>query len=95
MSVIVKGMEMPKYCYDCPLQDGEDGRCNILGIIVYDIPKECPLIEVVRCEDCEHYKQSEADTSRKMCWRKDMDGFPVCYDFYPIDFCSYGGGREE
>lgn len=53
MSVIVKGMEMPKYCYDCPLQDGETGRCNILKITVCDyIPKECPLVEVVRCREC-------------------------------------------
>ena len=51
--------------------------------------------EIVRCKDCEHYKQSEADPNRKMCWRKDMDGFPVCYDFYPTDFCSYGERRAD
>lgn len=46
MSVIVKGMKMPKDCYDCPLHDGETGRCNILGITICDyIPKECPLVE--------------------------------------------------
>ncbi|MBQ2049303.1 MAG: hypothetical protein II493_02690 [Spirochaetales bacterium] len=50
--------------------------------------------ELVRCEDCVHYKQSEADPNRKMCWRKDVDGFPICYDFYPTDFCSYGERRK-
>ena len=63
MSVIVKGMEMPKHCYDCPLQDGETGRCNILGITVYDIPKECPLIEMVRCEECKYREGSMCDYS--------------------------------
>jgi len=52
-------------------------------------------VEVVRCKDCEHYKPSEADPNRKMCWRKDVDGFPVCYDFYPTDFCSYGERRDD
>lgn len=51
--------------------------------------------EIVRCKDCEHYKQSEADPSRKMCWRKDVDGFPVCYDFCPTDYCSYGERRTD
>lgn len=59
MSVIVKGMEMPEYCYDCPLHDGENGRCNILGITVLDyIPKACPLVEVVRCKECKHNPDS-------------------------------------
>ena len=52
-------------------------------------------VEVVRCEHCVHYKQSEADPSRKMCWRKDVDGFPVCYDFCPTDFCSKGEPRND
>ena len=60
MSVIVKGIEMPKYCYDCPLQDGETGMCNRLGITVYDyIPKQCPLVELVRCKDC--WKRNDED----------------------------------
>ena len=56
MSVIVKDMEMPKYCSDCPLLDGETGRCNILKITVCDyIPKDCPLVEVVQCKECKHF----------------------------------------
>ena len=53
------------------------------------------VVPVVRCKDCKHYKQSEVDPSRKMCWRKDVDGWFVCYDFYPTDFCSYGERRED
>ena len=49
---------------------------------------------MVRCEVCKHYKQSEVEPSRKMCYRKDVDGWLVCYDFYPTDFCSYGERRK-
>lgn len=77
MSVIVKGMEMPKNCYDCPLHDGEYGVCNILIMTVCDyIPKECPLVEMVHCKDC---KYAEFIDDRITCdytteWL-DPDGF--------------------
>lgn len=46
--------------------------------------------QVVQCKECRFYQQSEADPSRKMCYRKDVDGWFVCYDFFPTDYCSYG-----
>lgn len=52
------------------------------------------LVEVVRCENCKHYKKSEV-SDRMMCWRKDVDGQPICYDFNPYDFCSYGKRRTD
>lgn len=58
---------------------------------------ECPTVdavEVVQCENCKHYKKSEV-SDRMMCWRKDVDGQPVCYDFNPNDFCSYGRRRTD
>ena len=58
---------------------------------------ECPTIDAVpvaRCKDCKHYKKSEV-SDRMMCWRKDVDGQPVCYDFNPNDFCSYGKRRTN
>ena len=82
MSVIVKGMEMPKHCYDCPLQDGEDGRCKVLGITVYEIPKECPLVEVVRCRDC---------VSHNICRTTNMWAVPPC----DVWFCSTEKRKEE
>lgn len=40
-------IEMPKYCYDCPCHNGENGRCNITGDSTYDKrPFDCPLKEV-------------------------------------------------
>lgn len=47
------------------------------------------VVEVVRCKECEHYKDS-ATGNRKACFRKDADGIPVCYDFLPDDWCKYG-----
>lgn len=54
-----------------------------LGILGVDIAP------IVRCEDCKYYKQSNV-ADRKMCFRKDADGVPVCYDFSPDDWCKYG-----
>ena len=45
--------------------------------------------KVVRCKDCIYY-QSSLFGERKMCFRKDVDGVQICYDFSPDDYCSYG-----
>ena len=91
MSVIVKGMEMPKDCYDCPLHDGETGRCNILGITVFDyIPKECPLVvEVVHCNECKYCLW--ADPYELWC---QGHGYPARL-VAGNDFCSKGRRIKE
>ena len=44
MSVLVKGMKMPKGCYECPLTDGEYGDCKVGATGEYDpYRKGCPL----------------------------------------------------
>lgn len=50
--------------------------------------------DTVLCRDCKHYKQS-AVADRKMCFRKDVDGVEVCYDFQPYDSCTYGERKDE
>ena len=89
MAVIVKGMEMPKHCYECPLQDREYGVCNILKITVYDIPKECPLVEVVQCKDCKYLVRSEG-----VCKVLSNNYEPPVY-VEDDDFCSRGKRRED
>lgn len=90
MSVIVRGMEMPKDCYDCPLHDGETGRCNILGITVCDyIPKECPLVEVVRCKDCKH---SRTDDSNYDCYRCELTPGRA---HFASGFCGMGERKDD
>lgn len=49
--------------------------------------------DTVLCKDCKYYKQS-AVADRKMCFRKDVDGVEVCYDFLPHDSCTYGERKE-
>lgn len=50
--------------------------------------------DTVLCQDCKHYKQS-AVADRKMCFRKDVDGIEVCYDFLPYDSCTYGERKAQ
>lgn len=50
--------------------------------------------DTVLCKDCMNYKQS-AVADRKMCFRKDVDGIEVCYDFLPYDSCTYGKRKDE
>lgn len=60
---------------------------------VFDIINDQPTYDIVICKDCKHYKPSEV-ARRKMCFRKDASGFPVCYDFLPNDWCKYGERKE-
>lgn len=51
MSVLVRGMEMPKNCWECSLSDVDDdyGRCCLFsGIACLNIGRQdnCPLVEV-------------------------------------------------
>ena len=86
MSVIVKGMDMPKRCYECPLRDAEYGVCNMLIMSVReDIPEECPLVEVVRCKDCKH---CSCDSIFNEYW---CNGRKVVSD----GFCNYGEKKDE
>jgi hypothetical protein len=49
------------------------------------------VVEVVRCKDCEHYKQNP--------WNKETDMLCQCYSDWhstePNDFCSYGERKEK
>ena len=59
MSILIKGMEMPKNCFDCPLfddvytdADGDDDYCCGLGVpLDYyktsgETKKDCPLVPI-------------------------------------------------
>ena len=60
MSVVIRGMEMPENCSECPClrHDSMDGKhayqCNVtLGIRTHidRKPKWCPLFEIKKWED--------------------------------------------
>ena len=44
MSILIKGVEMPKKSWECPCHNGED--CNVTKKVCYEVPKDCPLVEV-------------------------------------------------
>lgn len=46
MSILIKGMEMPKNCYECPMESAN--WCNILEKRAESIDRhqDCPLIEI-------------------------------------------------
>lgn len=50
MSLIIKGMDMPKYCYTCPAYDYIKSFCCVLRTKVINLNdnryKDCPLIAV-------------------------------------------------
>ena len=51
MSILIKGMEMPKNCWECSLSDIDDdfGRCCLYsGIACLTIGRQdnCPLVEI-------------------------------------------------
>lgn len=50
MSILIKGMDMPKYCYTCPAYDYIKSFCCVLRTKVINLNdnryKDCPLIAV-------------------------------------------------
>jgi len=49
MSVLIKGMEMPKACYACKLLNVEFWECRVLGNASHSAdcrPADCPLVPV-------------------------------------------------
>lgn len=44
MSILIKGVEMPKKSWECPCHNGE--YCNVTQKVCYEVPKDCPLVEV-------------------------------------------------
>ena len=89
MSVLIKGMKMPKCCDECDfIQHGGDDWCYITE---KEIPCDCPLIELPdhgdlidrdalkRLRKCEIDEYSDGWTFKDL-WEeeeKDMDSLPV------------------
>ena len=50
MSILIRGMEMPTSCLDCPLTDGHSASCLITKQSVYFFVNkrhnDCPLVPV-------------------------------------------------
>ena len=63
MSVLIKGMEMPKDCFMCYLSrlNGERLFCNVTGeeVLRYKIAPECPMTEPTESAERKHGKWEE------------------------------------
>ena len=82
MSVLIKGMEMPKNCGECPMIC-EDDLCHITkgGRTINERPPHCPLIEVpphgrlidadyqkhTLCAECTLYPDSCLENTGGVC----------------------------
>jgi hypothetical protein len=64
--IAIKGMEMPTSCKECMLNNVDSpwfGLCRTTGnnVIEYKDSRhpDCPLVEIVTCKDCKHWKDSD------------------------------------
>lgn len=85
--IAIPNMEKPKSCTECNEQ--------MINIVVDCYPDEygedrygnkitCPLIEIVECKDCKHYKREECRLDP--FWERATE---------PTDFCSKGERRAD
>jgi hypothetical protein len=47
--ILIRGMEMPEYCYECPCHNGESGYCQLYKggyLSSIERPAKCPLVDV-------------------------------------------------
>jgi hypothetical protein len=88
--VAIREMEMPKSCWRCNFCYDNKGyyycaiNNNLLAFSIVDIPSErpknCPLVEIVTCEDC---KSNNDNTCT-------IDGCGIVDDY----FCASAERRE-
>lgn len=99
MSVLIKGMDMPETCMDCPFKgfDRAGGRGNICTIdesitlhavldgvdVKFIRMGDCPLVEVVHCKDCTYMERGVKDSNEVWCCWHDSR-------MMESDFCSRG-----
>lgn len=83
MSVLIKGMDMPKSCSSCQLRfyDGDTDCCPFVGdsVFQYQRSDDCPLVTVP-----DHGRLIDADALMRHCVALPSDGgsLPVVYASY-------------
>ena len=89
--IAIKGMKMPSCCAKCRI--GASSYCyakskppyNLDHDIRFSRADDCPLIEIVTCEECEHWHDDGIMTT---CDKKIGHGFPKDH------FCPDGKKKE-
>ena len=94
--IAVKDMQMPKSCWDCPIIDKENGQCQKTKKYIYgnDIPSDCPLVEIVTCKDCKHYKRIELNSCDEVITFCEKHSDKNCRYTSPNFYCADGERRE-
>lgn len=91
MSVLIKGIEMPKSCDVCRFSiDGfcyASGRVNITAVEERQVTNYCPLVEVVMCKDCKFLEMGQNEPGSWRFCRMTKGNVA------DSDFCSYGERR--
>ena len=79
MGLLIKGMHMPKSCYECPFKCYDDEIVYEYGCLCNENivqnsawPKDrrmpdCPLVDVVECKDCKFYTAMRPDLKEGIC----------------------------
>lgn len=64
--VLIRGIKMPEYCYECPCHNGESGYCQAYKSgYLYSIerPAKCPLLPLQEG----HGRLIDADALERVC----------------------------
>lgn len=88
--IAIPNTEKPKDCWDC-----FNYNCGHWGTHGYDFAEtDCPLIEIVRCEDCKHLEVINKAPIYAHCHKWDYD-FELWQEDTRRLFCSYGERRAD
>ena len=84
MSILIKGMDMPKSCEECKFESAQyvNNYCRRAYCSLGADYEHCPLIEIVTCKECEY-----ADEYYHCKYTEWWNG--------NSDFCSHGIPRKE
>lgn len=79
--IAIPNTDMPKDCWEC----AENFDIECCGDI-----RSCPIIDIVRCEECKH---RDPEDKKCDCGMFERQGciFPVADDY----FCKYGERRSD
>lgn len=92
-------MEKPKECGHCDMfiEHNSICHCYLTGshiTFVGEVADDCPLIEVVTCEECKHLEVINKAPIYAHCHKWDYD-FELWQEDTRKSFCSYGERRAD
>ena len=80
--------DLPKDCWDCPMHDGENGRCKMLVCYTDYIPKDCPLQSIF-----DYTKQVRKEVVGELII--DIRSLFNSYASSLIDYCIWNKNADE